>query len=255
MRFASLGSGSRGNALVVESGATRVMLDCGFGLNESGMRLARLGLVPDDIDAILVTHEHDDHVGGVAKFARRHGLPVYLTHGTLMALGRARAVLEDVTVIDSHVHFSVGDIEVRPYPVPHDAREPAQFVFGDGSGRLGVLTDAGEATAHIVEMLSGLEALVIECNHDREKLENGSYPPQLKRRIAGRMGHLDNAAAADLIADLDCTRLQHVVAAHLSQQNNTPELARAAVARALDCTPDWIGVATQEEGFAWREIR
>lgn len=255
MRFASLGSGSRGNALVVEVDETRVLLDCGFGLNETEVRLARLGLAPRDLNAMVVTHEHDDHVGGVARFARRHELPVYLTHGTLMALDGARTALADVTIIDSHMHFAIGDVEIYPYPVPHDAREPAQFVFGDGSVRLGVLTDTGEATPHIAGMLSGLQALVIECNHDAGMLESGSYPPALKRRIAGRLGHLDNGAAAGLIASLDCSRLRHMVAAHLSQQNNTPDLARTAVARALDCAPDWITVATQDGGFGWREIR
>jgi phosphoribosyl 1,2-cyclic phosphodiesterase len=254
MRFASLGSGSGGNALIVEAGATRVLLDCGFGLSEMAARLGRLGLAPADLDAVVVTHEHDDHLGGVARFARRHELPVYLTHGTLTAMDGARTLIADATVIDSHTPFAIGDVEVHPYPVPHDAREPAQFVFGDGAARVGVLTDAGEATPHIIEMLSGLEALVIECNHDPGMLANGSYPVQLKRRIAGRLGHLDNAAAAGLVASLDCTRLKHVVAAHLSRQNNTPGLARDALAGALGCAPDWVTVATQDEGFGWREI-
>jgi phosphoribosyl 1,2-cyclic phosphodiesterase len=254
MRFASLGSGSRGNALVIEAGATRVMLDCGFGTNETEARLARIGLAPGDIDAVVVTHEHDDHIGGVARLARKHGLPVYLTHGTLAALDDAGPVLDGVHVIDSHTSFAVGDIALQPFPVPHDAREPAQFLFGDGAVRLGVLTDAGASTAHIAAMLSGLDALVLECNHDLDMLANGSYPPPLKRRIAGRLGHLDNGAAAELISSLDCSRLQHFVAAHLSQQNNTPELARTAMARALNCEPQWIGVASQDEGFGWREI-
>lgn len=254
MRFASLGSGSAGNALVVESGTTRVLLDCGFGLAETAARLARLGLAPGDLDAIVVTHEHEDHVGGVARFARRHELPVFLTHGTLTALDGARSSIAEVNVIDSHATFAIGDVEVRPYPVPHDAREPAQFVFSDGEVRLGVLTDVGETTPHIVEMLSGLEALVIECNHDPDMLATGSYPPPLKRRVGGRLGHLANPAAAGLLAQLDCGRLQHVVAAHLSQRNNTPELARAAVAGALNCAPEWVVVATQERGFGWLEV-
>ena len=138
--------------------------------------------------------------------------------------------------------------------VPHDAREPVQFVFGDGARRLGVLTDAGCATPHIEAMLSGCDALVLECNHDAEMLRNSAYPPRLKQRIAGRFGHLDNAASAKLLASLDCGRLQHIVAAHLSQQNNKPELARHALAQALNCELEWIGIADQESGFAWREI-
>ncbi|MFN7085267.1 MAG: MBL fold metallo-hydrolase [Burkholderiales bacterium] len=254
MRFASLGSGSEGNALVVEAGCTRLMLDCGFGIGETTLRLARLGLEPGDLEAIIVTHEHGDHVGGVERLARRHAIPVYLTSGTLTALDSSRRSLEQVTIIDSHTPFAVGDIEVRPYPVPHDAREPAQFVFGDGRAALGVLTDAGSSTPHIESMLSGLDALVIECNHDLELLEKSGYPPLLKQRIAGRFGHLDNGAAATLLASLDRSRLKHVVAAHLSQQNNTPELARAALSRVLDCDPRWVEVADQRGGCAWLSI-
>lgn len=254
MRFASLGSGSQGNALVLEVGNTRLLLDCGFSAGETAARLARLKLEPDDLDAVVVTHEHDDHIGGVARLARTHDLPVYLTHGTLMALGTARSDIAEITMIDSHAPFSIGDVEVWPYPVPHDAREPAQFVFGNGAKRLGVLTDAGSSTPHIETMLSGLDALVLECNHDLDLLMSGSYPPWLKRRIASRFGHLDNQTAAQLLASVDCSRLQHLIAAHLSQQNNTPELARTAAAQVLNCAPEWIGIASQDEGFGWREI-
>ena len=254
MRFASLGSGSQGNALVLEVGTTRLLLDCGFGVSETATRLARLGLEPGDLDAVVVTHEHDDHIGGVARLARKHDLPVYLTHGTLTALDGERSAIAEITVIDSHTAFAIGDIEVRPYPVPHDAREPAQFVFGDGASRVGVLTDAGSSTPHIEAILSGLDALVLECNHDLDLLMSGAYPLPLKRRIASRFGHLDNRTAAQLLVSIDCSRLQHLIAAHLSRQNNTPELARAAMAQALNCTPEWIGVASQDEGFGWREI-
>ncbi|MDH3286658.1 MAG: MBL fold metallo-hydrolase [Betaproteobacteria bacterium] len=254
MRFASLGSGSGGNALLVEAGNTLILLDCGFGLAEVTARLARIGLVPGDIDAIIVTHEHDDHAGGVARLVRRHELPVYLTYGTLAALGGDRAALPEAVLIDGHAPFAIGDIEVQPYPVPHDAREPVQFVLADGAARLGVLTDVGAPTPYVAQMLSGLEALVLECNHDRAMLEASAYPATLRERIAGRFGHLENAAAAQLLGELDCSRLQHVIAGHLSQQNNTPELARAALAGALGCEAEWIGVATQDEGFTWRQI-
>ncbi len=254
MRFASLGSGSQGNALVVEAGRTRVLMDCGFSLRETAQRLARLGLEPGILDGVVVTHEHDDHVGGVVRLARRYGLPVWLTYGTARAVNLDPAHLGGATIIDSHHAFSVGEIEVHPFPVPHDAREPVQFVFSDGSSRLGVLTDAGAPTPHIRSMLGGCDALVLECNHDAEMLANGSYPERLKRRIASRTGHLDNAAAAELLASLNNARLKHIIAAHLSQSNNTPERARAALARALNCEPEWIGMAEQEQGFGWRDI-
>ena len=254
MRFASLGSGSSGNALLVEIGATRVLLDCGFGTTELKARLARLHLTPQDLDAVVVTHEHEDHAGGVPRLARKFGVPVFLTYGTMCAMGPAGGALPDVTIIDSHAPFEIGDVEVRPFPVPHDAREPVQFVLSDGAVRLGVLTDTGCPTPHIVESLSGVHALVLECNHDPDMLRSGPYPGWLKDRIGGRLGHLANAASAEIVRRMDCSNLQHLIAAHLSQKNNTPELARAALAGALGCAPEWIGIATQDEGFGWRQI-
>ncbi len=253
MRFASLGSGSRGNALLVESGTTRLLVDAGFGPREMSRRLQRLGTAADEIDAVLVTHEHSDHVGGVFACARRFGWAVLLTHGTLagcrMVDGEVRT-----RIINSHEALVLGDIKVQPFPVPHDAREPVQFVFEDGASRLGVLTDAGHVTTHMVEMLDACDALVLECNHDIGMLDRGSYPQALKRRIGGRWGHLDNTAAASLLARLGHSRLRHVVAAHLSEENNHPELARIALAAALDCEHDWVGIATQDEGFLWRDL-
>jgi len=254
LRFAYLGSGSQGNGLVVEAGASRVLLDCGFTLAETVKRLARLGLVPDDLDAIVVTHEHDDHIGGVARFARKHKLPVWMTYGTLRGL-EAQFETVAVSLIEGYQSFAVGAIEAMPYPVPHDAGEPAQFVFSDGARRLGVLTDTGCSTPHIEELLSGCDALALECNHDLELLRNSSYPSSLKQRIAGRFGHLDNGSAARLLASLDRSRLQHLVAVHLSQQNNSPELARAALGEVEACDASWIAVADQSDGLDWRDIR
>jgi phosphoribosyl 1,2-cyclic phosphodiesterase len=254
MRFASIGSGSEGNGLVVEHGSTRVMIDCGFGVRDCAARLARIGLVPGDLSAIVVTHEHSDHVGGVPAFAGRHGIPVWLTFGTLSATGERFAGVERVYGFDSHDDFAIDDLAVHPFPVPHDAREPVQFVFSDGAARVGVVTDLGMATPHVQASLTGVDALVLECNHDPALLANGKYPQPLKDRIAGRFGHLCNADSAALLGSLDNSRLKHIVAAHLSQQNNTPELARAALAGALGCSPDWIGIADQAAGFAWRDI-
>lgn len=254
IRFASLGSGSQGNALVVECGGTRVLLDCGFGPRDLALRLGRLGLTPEDVDAVLVTHEHSDHIAGVFKFGLRHARPVYLTHGCLAAAPRGRHELPEIRVIDSHQPFAVGALQVSPFPVPHDAREPVQYVFSDGAVRLGVLTDIGHVTAHVQRMLSGCAALVLECNHDSGMLASGPYPAFLKARVGGAYGHLDNAAAGALLRSLDATRLTHVIAAHLSEHNNTPALARAALAEALGCAADSIGVATQSAGFDWCSI-
>lgn len=253
LRFASLGSGSAGNALVVEAGSTRVMMDCGFNLAETTARLDRAGLAPRDLAGICVTHEHSDHLGGVARFARRHAIPVYLTRGTSQWLPEDFPTVL-VRLIDSHAPFSIGDVAIEPFPVPHDAREPVQYVFSDGDVRLGVLTDLGIITAHVQEKLTRCEALVIEANHDLDLLMGGPYPYSLKQRVAGRLGHLSNGSAADLLRALDCTRLRHLVAAHLSAQNNTPALAVAALSAALGCEETWVGVATQAEGFGWRDV-
>jgi phosphoribosyl 1,2-cyclic phosphodiesterase len=253
VRFTSLGSGSSGNALVVERGTTRIMMDCGFTILGTKERLARVGLLPRELTAIVVTHEHTDHLGGVARFAKRYAIPVYLTRGTALSLPcDFPAVL--VRFIDAWTPFEVGDLRVEPIAVPHDAREPVQFAFTDGRARLGVLTDLGMSTAHVEKMLGGCDALVLECNHDLDMLNAGSYPQLLKERIAGRFGHLDNATAGNLLARLDRGKLKHLIAAHLSQQNNTRALAVAALSGAIGCEESWVGVATQDEGFDWREI-
>lgn len=254
MRFASLGSGSQGNALVVEAGRTRLLLDAGMPLREVERRLDRLGLTADDLAGIVVTHEHSDHIGSVFALAGRYGLKVWLTWGTLRAAAGDEPPACAVTVIDGRSVFAVGDLEVHPFPVPHDAREPVQYVFSDGARRLGVLTDTGVATPHIESVLGGCDALVLECNHDTDMLARSRYPDWLKARIGGDYGHLSNASAAALLAAIDRSRLRHVVAAHLSEKNNTPELAQAALAGVLGCAPDWVAAASQAEGFDWRDL-
>ncbi len=239
MRFASLGSGSEGNGLLIEGGPVggtgrpcRVLVDCGFPIRDAESRLSRLGVAPAELDAILVTHEHGDHIGGVFALARRHGVAVWASHGTLQSVMTARYDTVAVHVFSSHAAFRLGTLQVAPFPVPHDAREPTQFVFDDGAHRLGVLTDAGRCTPHIVDQLSGCDALVMECNHDPAMLEASDYPWSLKRRIDGGYGHLSNASAAEIVSRIDRSRLRHLVAAHLSRSNNTPALARAALADA-----------------------
>jgi len=249
-----LGSGSEGNSLLVSVGETMVMMDCGFGLRDCIERLANCGVTPDQLSGIVVTHEHSDHISGVGKLARKFDLPVWLTHGTLHRQPKAFHGISRIYEIDPHQIYVVGDMEIAPYPVPHDAAEPVQYVFSDGAKKLGVLTDTGSSTVHIENSLSGCHALVLECNHDHDMLMSSAYPYSLKQRVGGRFGHLNNHEAAGIIAKLDVSNLQHLVAAHLSRNNNTAELAVSALAGVLGCDESWIGVATQVDGFSWREI-
>ena len=256
MQFASLGSGSAGNATIVAAGNTRLLLDCGFGPKEVLARLQRLDITPEQVSGILVTHEHDDHAKGAFKLAAKFSIPVWLTHGTLKMCERYMPNNTKLTlnVIDSHTSFAIDEISVTPYPVPHDAREPSQFVFNDGKCKLGVLTDTGCATPHIEQMLTACDALILECNHDLEMLQNGPYARPLKNRVSGRLGHLDNQSAASLLSKLDNSKLKHIIAAHLSAKNNTPFLAKRALSAVLGCEEEWIGIADQDLGLGWRAI-
>lgn len=252
MRFASLGSGSRGNATLVEHKDTCLMVDCGFTLKETEQRLARLGKTGWELTAVLVTHEHSDHVRGVGALARKYDLPVYLTAGTCQqsSLGQIKQLIQ----ISSHQHFSINDLRVQPIPVPHDAREPCQFVFDEGTKKLGVLTDLGSVTPFIRQCYGQLDGLLLECNHDPDMLAQGPYPYPVKKRIASAFGHLSNEQAADLLAAVDLSCLQHLVISHMSEQNNSEEKAITALARVTGCDGQGLTVADQSRGFDWRLI-
>ena len=257
LRFASLGSGSGGNALVVEvrDGAcvTCVLVDCGLNLRDTERRLARLGLEPSAIRGILVTHEHGDHAGRVFDFAAAHGVTVHLTYGSLVALEAEGKVIDGVrlSLLTAREPLAVEGIEVRPFTVPHDAREPLQLTCTDGAVRLGLLTDLGHVSAHVQQHLADCATLLLECNHDEDMLRDGPYPPFLKRRVGGGWGHLANTAAAALAQSLVLGgRLRRIVAAHLSEQNNTPELARAALDNAVGSAAE-IHVADGRSGSGW----
>lgn len=272
LRFSSLGSGSEGNCLVVESvtatATTRVLVDCGFGKRELESRLALAGLTTKDIDAVLVTHEHGDHIGGVFRAVNAYGWPVFLTYGTLVAvrggaaLAQISKVHELINIINPQITFQFGNFSVQPIAVPHDAREPVQYVLEDSDHRLGVLTDIGHPTAHVLRALHSLDALLIECNHDATMLSQSDYPHSLKRRIAGPYGHLDNEASTQIMAKIDLRRLRLVVGGHLSQSNNTPALAFDAIRRGLEknvCSQAnrsaiAIHIASQASGCEWQAL-
>lgn len=258
IRFCSLGSGSSGNATLVEgrSGTTvsRVLVDCGFSLRELETRLARAGLAASELDAVFVTHEHGDHVGCALSLARRHGVALWMSRGTWRAIGEPELPGRLNFARDGQA-IALGDLQLLPYTVPHDAEEPLQACFSDGAWRLGVLTDAGSITAHLLEQLRGCHALLLECNHDLDMLARSRYPASLKARVGGRFGHLSNDTAAQILSACLHDGLRHVIAAHLSEQNNRPELALAALAESCGSTAVDLRTAGAAWGFDWLELR
>ncbi len=254
LRWCCLGSGSEGNALVLEASAglftTRVLVDNGFGPRTLERRLQRVGLGIADIDALFVTHEHSDHVAGVGALLRRRGIPLLCSAGTRRAAGFDRADI-DWRPLRADEAIDLGELQIHPYAVPHDAAEPLQLVVTDGDRRFGLLTDVGVATSAVARALDGLHALQLECNHDADLLRAGAYPAFLKQRIGGERGHLSNAQAAALLSMIDRRALHTVVAAHLSRSNNRPALAQQALAAVLGCAQDEVRVAHQDDGLDW----
>ncbi len=254
MRFSYLGSGSKGNGALIHAQDSTLLLDCGFSLKETIVRMNRAEISGEQIDAILVTHEHGDHIAGVGAVARKLNVPVWMTAGTARAAANRLGKLPELKLFDPHTCFTIGDIEVQPFPVPHDAVEPAQFVFSDGEVRLGILTDVGSSTSHIEGLLDRCDALALECNHDSKMLQRGPYPPALKDRVGGPLGHLSNTAAADILNRIDRSRLQHLIAVHLSETNNSPSLVQTILAEVMSCGSNEIIVADQEQGLDWCNI-
>lgn len=257
MRFRSLASGSSGNATLVEAGSgaetRRVLVDCGLGIRLLQERLALSGLGLNDLHALFITHEHADHIGCATTLARRHRIPVWMSHGTWLSIGEPELgdrlhLARDLQTIE------LGPLRLTPLTVPHDAREPLQLVCQAGSRKLGLLTDLGHITSHVLQQLAGCHALLLEANHDADLLARSSYPAFLKRRIGGDWGHLENRASAEALRRLRHPGLHCVVAAHLSEQNNRPELVQALLAEALDWPAEAIQVAGAQTGTDWFEV-
>ena len=249
-----MGSGSTGNATVIQASGdgspTHLLVDCGLGIRELEKRLAAAGMLAEQIDALFITHEHADHIGCAQRLALRERIPVYMSEGTYAALGQPDfgGLLR---IAADGQEFAVRGLQVRPFTVPHDAREPLQLSCTDGNVRLGVLTDLGHVTAHVQQELAGCATLLLECNHDEAMLQDGPYPWFLKRRVGGDWGHLANSAAGALAqALLAAGKLRQVVGAHLSEQNNTPELARGVLVAALGSAAE-IHIADGRTGSGW----
>lgn len=229
------------------------MIDCGFGIRETEQRLARLHMLPKQVDAIVVTHEHQDHIGGVFKFAQKHGIPVWLSYGTFQAAKRVHAGL-NVNFCRDGQAFAVKGLELHPFTVPHDAREPLQYAISDGRNRLGLLTDIGQSTPHVIKSLGGCDGLILECNHDSQMLADSAYPYSLKQRIGGIYGHLSNQASSGILTAIDQSRLKKVVGAHLSRSNNRIDLAYAALSGAINPNETEVSIACQDGGFGWMDL-
>lgn len=250
LAFSSLGSGSKGNGTLVRKGNTCILVDCGFTLKETERRLARLDVAAENIAAIFVTHEHSDHISGVGPLARKYGIPVYLTAGTWHS-GRIGDV-PCLELISSHGSLQIGELTVAPVAVPHDAREPVQYIFQSEGLTLGVLTDLGSLTQQVTDHYACCDALVLETNHCPLMLEAGPYPPSLKQRVGGDWGHLSNEQSHMFLSTL--TRpLKYLVLAHLSEQNNSPARVQQVLGAQLQ-KAEQVLFACQHQGFNWLSI-
>ena len=260
LRFKNLGSGSAGNATLVEARdglqVSRLLIDCGLRVPELRRRLEAIDLQLTDLQGLFVTHEHSDHVGHARRFAQETGLPLWMSEGTRLACQADEWKLapDQLRVARDSVTIALGALELLPFTVPHDAREPLQLRCTDGDRHLGVLTDLGHASTHVVSALQNCHALLLETNHDPDLLQASAYPAFLKKRVAGPWGHLSNGAAAESLARIKHHDLNHVLAAHLSERNNTPDLARASLSHALGCASSEIDVADPIKGSAWIKV-
>ncbi|MEX2376224.1 MAG: MBL fold metallo-hydrolase, partial [Dehalococcoidia bacterium] len=250
MRYASLGSGSAGNAVLVEHGGSAIIIDCGLSLRELERRSARLAFDTTTLVAVVVTHEHNDHISGVPALARRYALPVHLSSGTRRAAAARLTSVPDIEEFRPGRPFDIGAFSMYPVIVPHDAREPCQFVIEVDGNRLGILTDLGQLTAHLERSFSDLDALFLEFNHDSSMLETSAYPFTLRQRIAGGYGHLSNAQAESFLRRMDQTRLSWLTAGHLSEKTNTAAEVLACLRRTL-ATHVQHHIASQIEPSPW----
>jgi len=252
LQVASLGSGSAGNALLIRSAETLLLLDCGFTLKETTARMAKLGLSPANIDGVLISHEHGDHIRGVGPLSRKFATPVWLTHGTYNALRDKR--FPHTHLISAHQGFNIGDIKIEPFPTPHDAAESCQYVFNYQSVSFACVTDLGTSTPHVEAMLKNVNALLVESNYDEHMLRHGPYPISLQARIRSDFGHLGNVQAGELIKRIDHKGLHTILLGHLSEQNNTDEAAANTMAGYVPQNDQRVNVLAQHSCSQWFDV-
>lgn len=252
MKIASLGSGSKGNATLVSGQNTTLLIDCGFSLKKIEEKAQNIGLSLDQLDAILVTHEHSDHMSGVSKLALKYQIPVYLTVGSDKKMKPLDSSL--IHHIHGGLEVDIGDFSVLAVTVPHDCNEPVQFVFTckHSGKKLGVLTDIGHVSSHVVESYSGLDSLFLEFNYDEGMLENGPYPYSLKQRVSSDYGHLSNRQSLSLLNKIDSKNMQNLIIGHISEKNNHPDII-CNLLSPLTHLPKPL-LATQADGFSWIDL-
>lgn len=247
--FASLGSGSEGNSFLIKTDKTIFMVDCGFNYKETENRLSELGLTFSDINHILITHEHEDHMRAIKMIIKKEKIQISCSYGTAKKIG----IVDEVNIINPGDTLVDNDLQVKVVPVPHDAREPCHYVFKKDTLKIGIITDFGSLTPKIIESYSNLNYLVVEANHDANLLMKSSYPTSLKNRIFGKLGHANNDLTFDLISQIKKDKLKKIIFCHLSKQNNQKEIIKHTVKEYFDKFK--CEFISQENIFNWSEIK
>ena len=242
-----LASGSRGNSIYITDGSTSILVDAGLSGIEIERRLSSRGLSPENLDAIVVSHEHDDHIRGVGVLSRRFKLPVFINRETYKSASLKLGPIENMYDFDCGSSFHINTLTIHPFSISHDAEDPSGFTVNKNGAKIGIATDLGIVTSMVKEHLKGCSLLVLEANHDPVMLAEGPYPWPVKQRVKSRVGHLSNEESKNLLSEVKHNGLLHVVLAHLSEQNNTPQKAIAEVGTAINNCSTTLSVAEQHE--------